>query len=72
MPFSGSSLRHVNMRDALIIPLAGHVELTIACTELLDIRPSIDTGTDDILILIPLSRSQPAGTRHVAIAVLVG
>ena len=60
------------MRNAFLVPLPGNIELAVTGPKLLYIRRPVDTGTDDILILLPLTRGEAAGAGHIAVAFLVG
>jgi hypothetical protein len=65
------SLRHIVARNFLLVPLPGHIKAAIAASELLHVRNTVDTRTDDVLILGSISGSESTRAAHVAIAVLV-
>jgi hypothetical protein len=59
------------MRNFSIIPLSGNIQVAIAAAVFPDIRFAIDAGADDIPVLLPVARRQPAGAAHVSITLFV-
>jgi hypothetical protein len=59
------------MRDFGRIPFLGYIKIAITTTELRHIRDPVNTGADNVLVLFPVTGSQPARTDHVAVAFLI-
>jgi hypothetical protein len=59
------------MRDFFGIPFPGDIKIAVAASELFDIRGTVDTGTVNVLVVLPVSGGQSAGTGHVPVTLLV-
>jgi hypothetical protein len=57
--------------DVFVVPFLGYIKITVTTSEFPDVRFSIYTGTYDVLILLPIAGTQPAGAAHVPISILV-
>jgi len=68
----GSSLRYIDMRNRTLIPLPGNIQIAIATAEFPDIGLAINAGADNIAVFFAITGSQPAGARHIAVALLIG
>jgi hypothetical protein len=63
--------RNIGMGSFGLVPGFGDIEVTIAASKIFHIRGPVNTGADDVLVELPVSRSQPAGTAHIAITIFV-
>jgi len=59
------------MGNGSFVPRLGNIKVAIATSIFPNILLPVYAGTHDVLVLVPISGSQPAGAAHVTVTILV-